>query len=175
MLYAGRPEIMRAVIWIDLRPYLDQHVGEEVLGCYISLLRFLIRVDPGNGFTALAADVQRQIERIARRGDRLPAAQLSAALTRLAVCWPISRLGTVALSHATAPAIRSAYGPVTVREVRAFVSNNRIGAELAAVSGLNQGALWCDLLYLDSDYGEATATALGDGLLSVLRQFSERA
>jgi len=171
VLYGGRPGTMRAVIWVDLRPYLDPPLEGEALGCYISLLRFPIRVDPRRGFTALATDVQNTIERASRRGDRLPAAQLSATMTRLAVRWPVSRLGTVALSHAATPAIRPAYGPLTVREVRAFVSNNRIGAELAAASGVSQGRLWCDLLYLDSDYGEAAAAAMGDGLLSTLREF----
>lgn len=175
VLYGGRPGTMRAVIWVDLRPYLDPPVGGETLGCYISLLRFPIRVDQRRGFPALATGVQRAIERASRRGDRLPAAQLSAAMTRFAVRWPVARLGTVALSHAETSAIRPAYGPLVVREVRAFVSNNRIGAELAAASGVRQGRLWCDLLYLDSDYGETTAAALGDGLLSTLREYGGQA
>jgi len=175
VLYEGRPATMRAVIWVDLRPYLDPAVADDVLGCYISLLRFPIKVDRRRGFTALATDVQHQIKRASQRGDRIPAAQLSAAMTRIAVRWPVTRLGTVALSHAAAPAIQSAYGPLTVDEVRAFVSNSRIGAELAAASGLSGGRLWCDLLYLDSDYGETTAVALGDGLLSLLRDFGGQA
>jgi hypothetical protein len=175
VLYRRRPSTMRVVIWVDLRPYLDPPVGDETLGCYVSFLRFPIRVDQRSGFAALAGEVQRKIERASRRGDRLPAAQLSAAMTWLAVRLPIGRLGTVALSHAAAPAIRPTYGPIAVREVRAFVANNRIGAELAAASGLDHGALWCDLLYLESDYDEASAAAMGEGLQSTLREFAGQA
>ncbi len=172
VLYHGRPATMRAVIWVDLRPYLDPPVGADTLGCYISFLRFPIRVDPRRGFTALAGDVQGRIERASRRGDRLTAARISPAMTRLAVRWPVSRLGTVALSHTPAAAMEPEFGPLSVREVRAFVSNNRIGADLAAASGVTRGTLWCDLLYLDSDYGEAAAAAMGDGLLRTLREFA---
>jgi len=175
VLHEGRPCTMRAVIWVDLRPYLDPQAGAETLGCYVSMLRFPVRVDRRRGLAALATDVQRQIERASRRGDRFPAAQLSAPMARLAARWPVIRLGNVALSHAAAPAIQSGYGPVSVREVRAFVSNDRIGAELAAVSGVIHGRLWCDLLYLDSDYGEDAAAALGDGLFAALREFSDAA
>jgi hypothetical protein len=174
VLYRGRPTTMRAVIWADLRPYLDPPVGEETLGCYVSLMRFPIRVDQRRGFATLAEAVQHKIERASRRGDRLPAAQLTPAMTRLAVRWPVGRLGTVALSHAAAPAIRPAYGPIAVREVRAFVANNKIGAELAAASGVDQGELWCDLLYLESDYDEAAAAAIAEGLLSTLRGFADQ-
>ena len=174
-LYQGRLATMRVVIWVDLRPYLKPPVSSEKLGCYISMLRFPIRVDQRLGLTALATDVQHLIERASRRGDRLPAAQLSAAMTRVAVRWPVARLGTVALSYGAESAIRPSYGPISVREVRAFVSNNRIGAELAAVSGVSQGRLWCDLLYLDSDYGEATAASMADGLLASLHDFSQQA
>ena len=175
VLYEGRPATMRVVIWVDLRPYLDPPLPDDTLGCYISLLRFPIRVDLRRGFPALAADVQDRIKRASQRGDRLPAAQLSAVMTRIAVRWPVTRLGTVALSHAAAPAIQPAYGPLTVGEVRAFVSNSRIGAELAAASGVGRGRLWCDLLYLDSDYDEATAAAISAGLLSLLRDFGGQA
>jgi hypothetical protein len=172
LLYEGRPTVMRAVVWVDLRPHLDPPVGSQTLGCYVSMIRFTIRVDPRTGFAALAAAVQDRIERAARRGDRLPAALLSAPLARVAVRWPVGRLGTTALSYAVTPAIRPSYGPVRVRELRAFVSNLRLGAELAGAAGMTGGALWCNLLYLDSDIGADTASAAGDGLLSTLLEFA---
>jgi hypothetical protein len=173
VLYQGRPIAMRAIVWVDLRPHLNPPVGAETLGCYVSMLRFVLRVDRARGFPALAAEVQDKIERAAQRGDRIPAALVSAGLARVAVRWPVGRLGTTALSYAAAPVIQPSYGPVGVREVRAFVSNVRLGAELAATSGLAEGTLWCNLLYLDSDIGEKTAAEAGDGLLSTLREFAE--
>jgi hypothetical protein len=175
VLYSGRPTPMRAVIWVDLRPDLNPPPSPEALGCYISMIRFGVHVDRRRGFGALAADVQTRIRRASQRGDRLPAALLSAAMTRFAVRWPVSRLGTVALSYGTASAIRPSYGPLAVREVRAFVSNNRIGAEVAALCAVHHGALRCDLLYLDSDYDRATAALIGNGLLSTLSDFAGRA
>jgi hypothetical protein len=172
VLYGARPTAMRAVVWVDLRPLLDPPVEGETLGCYASMLRFVVRVDPRRGFGALVAQVQQGIERATRRGDRVPAALITGAMAGAAARWPVSRLGTTALSYATAPVIQQSYGPVGVREVRAFVSNIRLGAELAATSGLTRGALWCNLLYLDSDVGEQAAAAAGDGLLSTLREFA---
>jgi hypothetical protein len=172
VLYQSRPCTMQAIVWVDLRPHLDPPVGSETLGCYISMLRLPIRVDPGSGFAALATQVQDGIEQATRRGDRIAAALVTGGLAPLAIRWPVGRLGTTALSYAAAPAIQPSYGTVDVREVRAFVSNIRLGAELAATAGLAQGALWCNLLYLDSDVGEKTAATIGDGLLSTLREFT---
>lgn len=172
LLYGSRPATMRAVVWTDLRPRLDPPVTDETLGCYVSMLRFAVRVDPRGGFAALAAAVQDQIGRASRRGDGVPAALVSAPLARVAVRWPVGRLGTTALSYAPAPAIRPSYGPVGVRELRAFVSNMRLGAELAAASGVTGGALWCNLLYIDSGVAPATAAEAGEGLLATLREFA---
>jgi hypothetical protein len=171
VLYGDRPAAMRVMIWVDLRRHLDPAVPDEVLGCYASMLRFVIRVDPREEFATLVARVQDEIARAARRGDRIPAALLSPVLTRMLTRWPVARLGTVAVSYATAPAVRASYGPIAVREIRAFVTNLRLGADLAAVCGVFGGALWCDLLYLDSDIGEAQADAVTAGLLSTLGQF----
>ena len=172
VLYSALPCTMRAVVWVDLRPHLAPPVEGETLGCYVSMLRFVIRVDPLRGFAVLAAEVQDRLERAARRGDRIPAALLSGGLARAAVRWPATRLGTIALSYAAAPAIQPSYGPLGVREVQAFVSNLPLGAEIAAAAGPAPGGLWCNLLYLDTDFGEKTAAAIGDGLLSTLLEFT---
>lgn len=172
-LYPARPVTMRAVVWVDLRRHLSPPVPVTTLGCYVSMLRFVIKVDPCDGFTPLAQAVQGQIERAVRRGDRMSAAVASAAMARVAVRMPISRLGTTALSYSPTPPIGPSYGPVTVRDVQGFVSNIRLGAELAASAGVNGGELWCNVLYLDSDLDAATATAAADGLLATLREFAQ--
>ena len=171
VLYHGRPAAMRVVTWVDLRRHLDPAVPDEVLGCYASMLRFVVRVDPREEFAAFVARVQGELARAARRGDRIPAALLSPGLARMLTRWPVARLGTVAVSYATAPAIRRSYGPIAVREVRAFVTNLRLGADMAAVSGVFGGALWCDLLYLDTDVREEQADAMCAGLMSELGEF----
>ena len=173
LLYGARPCTMRAIVWVDLRSHLDPPVGAETLGCYVSMLRFAVKVDPRSGFSTLAAEVQDRIEQSVRRGDRVPAALVSAPLARIAVRWPVGRLGTTALSYAPAPTIHQSYGPIEVRELRAFVSNARLGAELAAASGVSEGALWCNLLYLDSEIGAEIAAAVGEGLLSTLVDFAK--
>jgi hypothetical protein len=163
---------MRAVIWVDLRPHLNPPLAGETLGCYVSMLRFVLKVDPRIGFSALVSQVQEKTILAARRGDRFPAALLSPALTRVPERWA-GRLSTAALSHAVPSAIHCAYGPLEVHDVRGFVSNVPFGAELAAASGVTHGALWCHLLYLDSDIDGPTATAIGDDLVATLREFAE--
>jgi hypothetical protein len=172
-LYGGRPGTMRAIVWVDLRPHLNPPVDNETLGCYVSMLRFVIKVDPGNGFDSLADEVQGSIDHAARRGDRLPAAIMSAPLARIAVRWPVGRLGTTALSYAAVPPVHDSCGPLAVRDVRAFVSNMPLGAELAGASGVARGALWFNLLYLDSELSEETALKVGEGLLATLQGFAD--
>ncbi len=172
-LYRSRPATMRAVVWVDLRRHLSPPVPATTLACYVSMLRFVIKVDPREGFAPLARAVQRRVERAARRRDRMSAAATSAALARVATRFPIGRLGTTALSYSPAPAIGPRYGPVAVRDVQGFVSNIRLGAELAASAGVSDGELWCNVLYLDSDIDQATAAAAADGLLATLRQFAQ--
>jgi hypothetical protein len=172
-LYGGRPTTMRAIVWVDLRPYLNPPVSNETLGCYASMLRFVVRVDPNGGFAALAASVQEHIERAARRGDRIPAALMSAPMAGIMHRVPLGRLGTTAISYAAVPPVNDTYGPITVRELRAFVSNAPTGAELAASSGVTSGALWCNLLYLDSELTPDTAAAVGTGLLATLQGFAD--
>jgi hypothetical protein len=172
-LYGGHPTTMRAIVWVDLRPYLNPPVSNETLGCYASMLRFVIRVDPNGGFAALAATVQEHIERAARRGDRIPAALMSAPMAGIMHRLPLGRLGTTAISYAAVPPVNDNYGPITVRDLRAFVSNTPTGAELAASSGVTSGALWCNLLYLDSELTPDTAAAAGTGLLATLQGFAD--
>ena len=164
---------MRHIIWVDLRPHLNPPVSNETLGCYASMLRFVLRVDPANGFVALATEVQERIGRAARRGDRIPAALMSAQMARIMHRVPMGRLGTTALSYAAVPPVNDSYGPITVRELRAFVSNTPLGAELAAAAGVTAGALWCNLLHLNSELQPRTAARVGDGLLATLQAFGD--
>jgi len=173
VLYQDRPAAMRVVIWVDLRRYLDPPVPDDVLGCYASMFRFVVRVEPTAGLDVLASQVQSEIGKASQRGDRIPAALLSPALTRMAVRFPVGRLGTIALSYAPAPAVRSSYGSFAVRDVRAFVSNVRLGADLAAACGVSGGRLWCDLLYQDGDIGTRQADAVSAGLMSALAEFAQ--
>jgi hypothetical protein len=173
-LYRTRPVTMRAVVWVDLRRHLSPPVPATTLGCYVSMLRFVIKVDRREGFAPLAEAVQRQIERAVRRGDRMSAAVASAAMARVAARLPLGRLGTTALSYSPAPSIGPSYGPITVRDVQGFVSNIRLGAELAASAGVSGGELWCNLLYLDSDLDDATVTTAALGLMTTLFAFAQR-
>jgi len=172
VLYGGRPCTMRAMVWVDLRPHLEPRVPDEMLGCYLSMLRFVLTVDPRDGFAALASQVRDGIERASRRGDLVTAVLVTGGLARAAARWPVGRLATTALSYATAPVLQDSYGPLEMRELRAFVSNTPTGAELAGASGLAQGELWCDLLYWDQELSAPASVSVGEGLLSVLREFA---
>jgi hypothetical protein len=71
------------------------------------------------------------------------------------------------------PPVHDSYGPLAVRDARAFVSNMPLGAELAGASGVARGALWFNLLYLDSELSEETGLKVREGLLATLQGFAD--
>jgi len=167
-LYAGRPVKMRAVVWVDLRPHLTPPPAPHALACYISMLRIVLRVDTSDSVAALGRRLQERTSAGVRRGDRVSAAVLSPGASWAMARTRSMRLGTTALSYGGADPVAATYGTIEVREVRAFVPDNRRGAQLALVAGLRDGAIWCNLLYLDSEVEETTAEIVAAGLRGVL-------
>jgi hypothetical protein len=169
-LHGGRPCAMRAIVWVDLRPHLSPQPAPESLGCYHSMVRFVVRVDRRDGFEALARKVQDLAARRVGRGDRFSAAILSPGVSRAVMRSRSQRMGTTALSYGGAHHIRPRYGPIEVREIRSFISNNPRGAELAATAGVTRGSLWCNLLYVDSELSDDEVGAIEAGLAATLVQ-----
>jgi hypothetical protein len=163
----GRAMPQRGLVWADLRSHLTPSVRPDELGCYVSMMRFVVRV-PDAALFEVASEVQQRVGSAARRGDRYTATMLSDRLVALALRWPRARLATVALSYATASGIAETYGPIRVTAVHGFVANSPLGAELAAVAGIFRGELCCDLLYIDSALDETMADAIADGLHAAL-------
>jgi hypothetical protein len=171
-LHGGRPRPMRALVWIDLRPHLDPPPAPENLASYHSMVRLVVHVDRREGFEALARRVQEVTAERAARGDGFSAAILSPVVSRAVMRSRSQRMGTTAISYGGAQHVRASYGPIEVRAVRAFISNNPRGAEIAATAGVTRGSLCCNLLYVDSELSEAEVGAIRAGLAATLAEAS---
>ena len=163
---ANRSPRHRGVAWTDLRPHLTPPAPSSTLGCHVSMLRFV--VPAGTDLWTTAEHVGVALTRAARRGDRFDALALSDTMAKFATRWPANRLATAAVSYAPWTAPARSYGAIDVRSVTAAVSNNRIGAEIAAVAGVFDGALWCNVICLDSEVSATDAVALGHALEQLL-------
>jgi hypothetical protein len=173
-IHGGHPCLMRALVWVDLRPHLSPSPPPDALGCYASMLRVLAAVDGGADLGRLAREVQDITEQRARRGDRFAAAGLSPVLTRVMLHPSTQRLGTTALSYGGGHAVRQQYGPIAVEELRAFIPNNPHGAEIALAAGVFRASLWCNLLHVQSELSEETVRAIAAGLGTTLKEASSR-
>jgi hypothetical protein len=163
-LHRGVPARHRGLTFADLRPYLQPPVPPDRLGCFISMLRFTARVDASLGPWPLAREVHHRIADLARRGDKFTGVLLSKMLIKTALRLRTFRLATAALTYAGPAPVQASYGPIRVLGVYGFVSNNTLGAELAAVAGMFEGQLQCNLLFMDSDLDRSTAARMGEEL-----------
>lgn len=149
--YQNQRGAYRTIQFADLRPYLQPSVPPEKLGCYISMLRFSEVVSPNDSLSDLARRLSRQVYDAGKRGDRFMAAFLSKLLVKATLGLASQRLGVTALSYAGPIVLRPRYGPVSLRGIHGFISNNPLGAEFTAFGKIFNKCLELDIQYLEED------------------------
>jgi hypothetical protein len=170
VLYGGSRTSLRAAVWVDLRPRLRPQLEARQLTSCLSVLRPVITVERGRGMWALVAETGRKVRQASKSDDRFSAARVSGLMMRANTRRPFARVSNVALSYVTGKSVGTSYGDMAVREMSGFVSNNHLGSEVAAVAGIFDGKLWCNLLLLDSDIDVTTADTLAEGVRTTILQ-----
>jgi len=153
---------MRAITFADLRSDLEPPPAPDVLGCYISMMRFTVPVGPDDDLWTAAAAYQAQVRAAWEHDEHLLSATVAKQLVRMSTTIKRMRIGSTAHSYAGGLGLAERYGEIELIDVHGFISNNRVGPLVTAFVKINRGALSWDFVFLDTDFDEATAERIAD-------------
>jgi hypothetical protein len=151
-----------------LRPYLKPPIQAGTVASYFTILRLTADLSADSDPLRLAADIHRQVDEAAKRGERFLACRWSVLSMRALLSQASERMGTLALNYAGAvpwPLVED--GPV-VRELRAFVTNFPFGPEYTAQLRMFRGRLCWDIVSLDVDMDREEALAIAEETRRIL-------
>lgn len=169
-LYPSTRAPLRHIIFTDLRPHLRCAVPASELGCHISMFRFTVMVEREGSFWSLARDIQDSTLRAARSGERFLSNSMSPEMMKMIVGLKAFRMAATALSYTGPLNLPASHGPFAVTGLHAFTTNFSLGPEYSALVHLFRGALWCDILYLDSDMDSAGAQRIAQVMQAILEE-----
>ena len=169
-LYASPRAPLRHITFTDLRPHLRSAVPASELGCHISMFRFTVMVEREGSFWSLARDIQESTLRAARSGERFLSNSMSPKMMEMIVGLKAFRMAATALSYTGPLNLPASHGPFAVTGLHAFTTNFSLGPEYSALVHLFRGALWCDILYLDSDMDSAGAQQIAQDMQTILEE-----
>ena len=151
-----------------LRKYLEPPVADDVIACYVTVLRLTAIVSPTEGLWDLATRIHHDLDRSMRRGERFLASVWSHFSMRTLFSQTSHRMSTTALSYTGATRLESADQSELVSEIHAFVSNFPIGPEYTAQARIFDSRLWLDILYLSSDMDRNEAQRIAEDICELL-------
>lgn len=170
-LYHGTVMPFRYMAMADLRPYLNPVPPMNEMGCFISPLRYTIRVSADDDLWSLAQRINEQIYQSTKGGEKYLASAMAEQFMRMTFGLKRFRMCTTAISYGgSSTRTRMSYGPFTIRAIRGFVSNFGLGPEFSGRVGLYNGELWWDMLYLDSDMDKERAQVISDEIETIIHQ-----
>lgn len=172
-LYDGRDLPLRYFVFPDLRPYLEPPMPEEHLAAVIAMMRFTTRVRSDQELWSLAHQINGQTYASYKRGDKFLFPLMSRHIMRALIKTKWYRMGTTALVYTGVPKIDSAYGPLHVRALHAFVSNIDLGPEYSAQARIFGGELHWDVVYMDSDMDSNLANEIAQTMRRILLAASD--
>lgn len=170
-LYAGAVMPYRYMCMADLRPYVTPVPSVDQMGCFISPLRYTIRIHADDDLWSVAGRISQQIYQSSTKGEKYLASVMAEQFLRMTFGLNRFRMSTTAISYSgSSSRLQEAYGNFRVREVRGFVSNFSQGPEFSGRVVLNEDELWWDMLYMDSDMDLEGAQAIAEGIDRILSQ-----
>ena len=164
--------LFRSIAFADLRPQLDPPPPPASFGCYISMLRLTLPIGPGDRLDKVARELLRRLYRSGKRGELQLFAALSKPLIQMALRLQKTRLGHTALSFMGPLDLHSRYGRVELREVSAYITNNRLGPEFSGFGKLLSGRLGLHFTYLAEETSREEAADLVADIRRQLLEFS---
>lgn len=170
--YPADTPLARAIVFSDLRPYLQPRPSSEDLACHVAMQRLSIRLGADTGSVGLwdiARQVAGMIHASGRRGGRFHAARMARHVVAQELKTENRRMGTVALSYVGSLALDATYGPTEVMGAHAFITTNRLSPEFSAFAHLFRGRLHLDTMTTREDVTLEDADAL---LLDVTRRLT---
>ena len=160
---------LRCITFADLRPALEPGPPPDVLGCYLSMLRYTLTVGPGSDVWAIALAFQEKVRGSMARDEHLLSAGVANQLMKMMVATKRTRMATTAVSYAGPLALAASYGDIEVTDVHGFISNNRLGPVATAFVTIFRGRLTWDFVFLDTDMTTAEAEQIADRTFAIVR------
>ncbi len=167
-LYGGKDTLLRYMTMANLRPFVRPPIVSGELGGYVALMLFTIQISAARDFWSLARDINGQMHRAFKRGDKFFASALTASLMRVLFWLRNFRVCTTALTYTGTVQIQPAYGPFRVLSMHGVGSTFGLGPEYFTHVSLFNDALHWDILYLDTDMDRAKAQAIADEIYALL-------
>lgn len=163
----------RVLSFADLRTTLEPAVPNNAMGCYISMLRLNVSIDDTEDIWELVHRIRKAMYQASRRGEVFLMSMMSKQLVRLAFTLKNSRLGVGAISFIGKLDLQAEYGPIQLKHVRAFITNNQYGPELSAFGKILFGRISLDFTYLNAETDTAQASKMIEEIKQTLEKMAE--
>ena len=161
--------LIRVINFASVRSSLSSDVDLVALGCYISMLRIGIPIQITEDVSIIARRIRKAL-REARRKDQIRLmAWMSTYLVPVMLKHTDMRLGQTALSFMGNLPLQPAYGKIELKDVNAFITNNRSGPEFSAFGKVLHGRLGLDFNYLADETSDEQAHYIVASTESFLR------
>jgi NRPS condensation-like uncharacterized protein len=160
--------LTRVISFVDLRQSVIPPMSDQALGCYVSMLRFSIPTHSEQSVFQMAGNIRNSIFKAARRGEVFVMAQISKYLIRMIFKLKNVRLGVSALSFIGKLDLEKQYGSIQLKNVTAFITNNRFGADFSAFGKILFGSIGLDFTYLKEEFSGEQAEKIVSEIKEVL-------
>jgi hypothetical protein len=169
-LYPSPRVPLRHLVFADLRPRLRTTIPDDMLGVFLTMIRFTVMVEREGDLWTLARDIQESTLRAERSGERHLAFKLSPAVLNIVLHQRAFRWCATAFSYSGPPDLPLEYGSFELKGIHAFPTNWNTGPEYSALARLFRGELWWDILYLDNDMDRAKAQEIAREVQAILTE-----
>ncbi|MEZ4886754.1 MAG: condensation domain-containing protein [Chitinophagales bacterium] len=149
--------LARVISFVDTRSLVTPVVGNQDLGCCISMLRLTVPVADGESVYDFAANIRREIFKSSRLGEVFLMSKVSKYLIRMTLALKKMRLGVSALSFIGKLDLQPQYGAIQLQNVQAFITNNQFGPDFSAFGKILFGGIGMDFTYLTAEMDETQA------------------
>ncbi len=149
-----KPRLLRTVSFADMRNKMIPRVDTHEMGCHIAMARFTVPVSSKSTSLSIAQDLWKRMFLAGKKGDLYAFSQLGTPIMKVSFFFQQFRLANTALSYIGPLNLQRAYGPVQLLNIRAYITNNRLGPSVTAFGKYLFGKISLDLNYLTSEYEE---------------------
>jgi len=171
-LYHNAAMPLRYFVFPDLRPFLKPPLPAQVTGSYFATMRFTTSLKPSVNLTDLARNIQEQVYKSLKRGDKFSAHLQTHLMIKALMRFRSFRMGNTAVSYIGQVNVKPSYGNIKINQIHVYSSNFVLGPEYTAQTRLFNHQFYWDILYLDSDMDEEKAKQIADEIKHILETFA---
>ncbi|MEZ4777032.1 MAG: condensation domain-containing protein [Bacteroidia bacterium] len=179
MLHALYPDTLntkssprRAVFFADMRAKMDPPVPPLALGCYVSMARFSVNILPGDAVSVTAKKLWERIFAAGKKGEFILYAMMSLQVMKAMLTLKKLRMADTALSYIGQLDIHPQYGDIAVKDIKAFITNNRFGPKFTAFALCVFGCIGVDMNFLKAEFSHEEAQVLANRTRKLLEEFA---